>query len=134
MSVLLRGLIMLVGAVVSLRDCGNPTTDQAVITGKGFSPSNPVGGDETELWVAYDLKSPITGGTATYSVNLNGIPFSPSIDDLCTQTVCPKAIGTYNETSKSTFPTGVSGKIVTKIEWKNQDAQPVWCLETTFKI
>jgi hypothetical protein len=134
MSVLLRGLIMLVGAVVSLRDCGNPETDQAKITGYGFSPENPVGGDPTELWVAYDLKSQLTGGTATYSFTLNSIPFSPTVDDLCTQTTCPKEIGTYNETSKSTFPTGISGKVVTKIQWKNQNNDPVWCMETTFKI
>ncbi len=133
MGILLRGLIML-AATVTLRDCGNPTTDQSKITGMGFSPENPVGGDPTELWVAYDLKTPLTGGTTTYSVNLNGIPFSPTVDDLCTQTTCPKEIGLYNETSKSTFPDGISGKIVTKIQWKNQDSQPVWCLETTFKI
>lgn len=131
---LLRGFIALLAATVSLRDCGNPATDQAAITGMGFSPSNPNPGDPTELWVAYDLKSPLTGGTATYSFSLNGIPFSPTVDDLCTQTVCPKDVGTYNETSKSTFPSGVSGKVVSKIVWTNEDKQPVWCLETTFRI
>jgi hypothetical protein len=129
----LRALLLL-AATVSLRDCGNPATDQAAITGFGFSPSNPNPGDPTELWVAYDLKSPLTGGTATYSFTLNGLPFSPTTDDLCTQTECPKDLGTYNETSKSTFPSGVSGKIVSKIQWTNQDKQPVWCLESTFRI
>jgi hypothetical protein len=130
----LRGLVALLTATVTLRDCGNPYTDQAVITGYGFSPSNPLAGDPTELWVAYDLKNSITGGTATYSFNLNGIPFAPTVDDLCTQTTCPKDVGTYNETSKSTFPSGVSGKIVSKIQWKNQKDEPVWCLESTFRI
>ena len=129
----LRAALILLAASLSLRDCGNPSTDQAAITGFGFSPSNPNPGDPTELWIAYDLKSPITSGTATYSFTLNGLPFSPTVDDLCTQTECPKEIGTYNETSKSTFPTGVSGKIVSKIQWKNQDSQPVWCLESTFR-
>ena len=129
----LRALLLL-AATVSLRDCGNPTTDQAAITGFGFSPSNPNPGDPTELWVAYDLKSALTGGTATYSFTLNGLPFTPTVDDLCTQTVCPKDVGTYNETSKSEFPSGVSGKLVSKIQWKNQDSQPVWCLESTFRI
>jgi hypothetical protein len=126
--------LLLIAATVSLRDCGNPATDQAIITGMGFSPSNPNPGDPTELWVAYDLKSTLTGGTATYSFTLNGLPFSPTVDDLCTQTSCPKEVGTYNETSKSTFPSGVSGKIVSKITWANQDKQPVWCLESTFRI
>ena len=130
----LRGALCLLAASVSLRDCGNPSTDQAKITGFGFSPSNPNPGDPTELWVAYDLKSNLTSGTATYTVSLNGIPFPATVDDLCTQTSCPKDIGTYNETSKSDFPSGVSGKVVSKIQWENQDKQPVWCLESTFRI
>ncbi len=130
----LRGILTLFVASVTLRDCGNPSTDQAIITGYGFSPSNPSPGDPTELWVAYNLKSNLTGGTATYSFTLNGLPFSPTVDNLCTQTSCPKEIGTYNETSHSTFPSGVSGKIVSKIQWANQDKQPIWCLESTFKI
>ena len=131
---LLRGIVAILAATVTLKDCGNPTTDQAVITGYGFSPSNPSPGDPTELWVAYDLKSQLTEGTATYSFSLNGIPFTPTVDDLCTQTVCPKEIGSYNETSHSTFPSGVSGKVVSKIQWKNQNSEPVWCLESTFRI
>lgn len=134
MNFLLRGTLLLLGATVTLKDCGNPATDQAVITSMGFTPSNPLPGDNTTLWVAYDLKTPITGGTATYSVLLNGIPFTPTVDDLCTQTSCPKDIGSYNETSNSDFPSGISGKIVSKIQWKNQNDQPVWCLESTFKI
>ena len=131
---LLRGIITLLAASVTLKDCGNPTTDQAVIVGSGFSPMSPSPGEPTELFVTYDLKSPITGGTATYSITLNGIPFPATVDDLCKQTDCPKQIGINNETSKSTFPSGISGKVVSKISWKNQDDQPVWCLESTFKI
>jgi len=130
----LRGALVLLAATVSLKDCGNPSTDQAVITGYGFSPINPLPNDPTELWVAYNLKSQLTGGTSTYSFSLNGVPFSPTVDDLCTQTKSPKEVGTYNETSHSTFPSGISGKIVSKIQWKNQNEEPVWCLESTFRI
>lgn len=130
----LRGLVTLLAATVSLRDCGNPATDQATIVNMGFLPTNPVAGDSTQLWVNYDLYSNITGGTATYSVTMNGIPFNPTIDDLCTQTTCPKTIASYTEISNSTFPSGISGKIVTKIQWANQNSEPIWCLESTFKI
>jgi hypothetical protein len=123
-----------IAATVSLRDCGNPDTDQAKILSMGFTPSNPIPGENTTLWIDYQLRTPITGGTATYSVSLNGIPFNPTTQDLCTQTACPKNIGIYNETSSSDFPDGISGKIVSKIQWKNQDNLPVWCQETTFKI
>jgi hypothetical protein len=108
--------------------------DQAVITGMGFSQISPAAGDPTELWVAYDLKSELTGGKATYSVKLNGLPFAPTVDDLCTQTSCPKLAGPQNETSHSTFPSGISGKIVSQIKWTNTTGGQVWCLETTFNI
>lgn len=130
----LRGFIGLLASTVSLRNCGNSVSDQAVITGYGFSPMSPSAGDPTELWVAYDLKSELTGGTATYTYKVNGLPFSPTVEDLCSQTTCPKSTGAQNETSHSTFPSGVSGKIVTQILWKNTTNQPVWCLETTFNI
>jgi hypothetical protein len=130
---LLFGLFAAVSAV-TLKDCGNSAIDQAKITGMGFSPENPKPGDATELWIAYDLKSELTSGTATYSVTVNYIPLTPTVEDLCTQTSCPKAIGSYNETSHSTFPSGVSGKIVSKIQWKNQNNEPVWCSQQTFSV
>lgn len=131
---MLKQLFKLLASVVTIKDCGNKDTDQAAITGFGFSPSSPSPGEQTELWVAYDLKSAITGGTATYTYSFNGIPFSPTVDDLCSQTKCPKVIGIYNETSDSDFPSGLSGKVITSIEWANQEYQPVWCVELTFKI
>jgi hypothetical protein len=129
----LNKLFTIIAASVTLRDCGD-VSDQAKITGMGFYPLNPSPNQDTELWVSYDLNSIITGGTATYSYSFNGIPFSPTIEDLCTQTICPQNIGDYNETSKSTFPSGVSGKVISKIQWENQNFQPIWCLEMTFKF
>lgn len=125
-------LLSILAASVTLRDCGS-SSDQASITGMGFAPQSPRPGDPTELWVAYDLKTRITGGTATYSYSFNGIPFSPTIEDLCTQTVCPKELGIYNETTSSEFPS-VSGKILSTIKWKDQDTKPIWCVELTIKI
>jgi hypothetical protein len=70
----------------------------------------------------------ITGGTATYSSTLNFIPFSPSVEDLCSQVTCPIVAGTYNQSSSSTFPE-VSGKIVLKIEWKDQTNNQLLCVQ-----
>jgi hypothetical protein len=82
--------------------------------------------------VAYDLKSDLTGGTATYTVSFNGIPLPATKEDLCSQTACPKAPGSFNETSSSEFP-NVSGKITSKISWTDQNSKPVWCIEATFR-
>jgi len=130
---LLKGIMGLLAATVTLKNCGK-STDQATLTGFGFSPVSPAPGDLTELWVAYDLKTPITNGTATYSATLNFIPFPATVDPLCTQTECPKEIGSYNETSQSNFPSGISGKLVSKIQWTDQEERPVWCLESTFQL
>jgi len=98
-----------------------------------FLPTDVSPGVATELTVNYNLMQPITGGTATYSYSFNGIPFSPTIDDLCTQTACPKDIGTLTEVSKSTFP-AVSGKIVSSIQWTDQENRNVWCVKLTFRV
>jgi len=122
---------LILASTVALRNCGS-SSDQATITSFGFSPENPVAGDQTDLWVAYDLKSDLTGGTATYTVNFNGIPLPATKEDLCSQTACPKAPGSFNETSSSEFP-NVSGKITSKIAWTDQNSKPVWCIEATFR-
>lgn len=120
--------------VSTIRDCGNGK-GRASLLGFDSEPANPVAGDNVSLWVAYDLPAPaITGGTATYTFTLNGIPFPSTVDDLCTQTSCPKDTGFNNESSWSVFPSGVSGKIVSSISWKDQDDALVWCVETTWRV
>lgn len=121
-------------ALGSIRDCGNGQ-GRASLLGFDSTPANPMPGDNVSLWVAYDLPAPVvTGGTAEYALKLNGIPFSPTVDDLCTQTKCPKDIGFNNETSSSIFPSGISGKIVSSITWKDQNNDLLWCIETTWKV
>ena len=118
----------------SIRDCGNGK-GRATLLGFDSQPSNPVAGDNVTLWVAYDLPAPaITGGTAEYKYSLNGIPFPATINPLCEETSCPKEIGFNNESSSSIFPSGVSGKIVSSITWKDQNKDLVWCVETTWRV
>jgi hypothetical protein len=129
----LQKMLKALVAVSAIKSCG---TGRATLLGFDSQPANPVGGDNVSLWVAYRFPSPaVTGGTATYSFSLNGIPFTPTVDPLCTQTTCPKEPDIeYNETSWSIFPTGVSGKIVSRILWADQDDAPLWCVETTWRV
>ena len=130
----MRSLLLALLGVGSIRDCGNGVA-RAPLLGFDSQPVNPVAGDNVSLWVAYDLPAPaITGGTATYSFSLNGIPFTPTVEDLCTQTSCPKEPGLYNETSWNVFPSGVSGKIVSQIEWRDPDDTLIWCVENTWRV
>lgn len=131
---MLRALLKITAGLMTIRDCSNGL-GRAALLGFDSQPASPVAGDNVTLWVAYDLPEPaITGGTATYKFSLNGIPFTPTVDDLCTQTVCPKDTGFNNESSWSIFPSGVSGKIVSSIAWKDQNDDLVWCVETTWRV
>lgn len=125
-------LTMLFG-LTSIQSCG---TGRATLLGFDSQPLVPRAGDNVSLWVAYTIPgAPVTNGTATYKVTLNGIPLPTTVDPLCAQTTCPKQSNTdYNETSWSLFPSGVSGKVVSRIEWADQDASPLWCIETTWRV
>ncbi len=127
-------LFALLATLSSIRDCGNGL-GRAALLAFDSQPAKPVAGDNVTLWVAYDLPEPsITGGKATYTYSLNGIPFPPTTDDLCTQTQCPKDVGFNNESSWTLFPSGVSGKIVSSIAWTDQNDELVWCVETTWRV
>ena len=116
----------------TIKSCGTGT---ATLLGFDSQPATPVAGDNVTLWVAYTLPSAVTAGNAIYTVTLNGIPFTPTVDELCTQTACPKAANTtYNETSWSIFPSGISGRIVSQIEWTDQNDQTLWCVETSWRV
>jgi hypothetical protein len=119
--------------LTTIQSCG---TGRATLLGFDSQPATPVAGDNVSLWVAYTIPAPaVTNGTATYKVTLNGIPLPSTVDPLCTQTTCPKEPDTiYNETSWSIFPSGVSGKIVSRIEWADQETTPLWCVETTWRV
>ena len=131
---LFKTLFLLLNGLSTIRDCGLGL-NRAPLLAFDSSPANPVAGDNVSLYVLYDLPDPtITSGTATYSFSLNGIPFTPTIDDLCTQTKCPIESGIHNETSWSIFPSGISGKIVSQRAWRDQNDELVWCIETTWRV
>jgi hypothetical protein len=131
---MLATLLLAMFGLTSMRDCGNGL-GRAPLLGFDSVPAAPKAGDNVSLWIAYDLPTPaITGGTATYSFSLSGIPFAPTVEDLCTQTACPKEPGVYNETSSSIFPSGVSGKIVSQIAWRDPDDTLIWCVENTWRV
>ena len=105
------------------------------INSQGFSPEPPVAGENVTLWIDYTVPEGVTvnGGNAKYSITYNGIPFPSSSEDLCTQITCPQVPGTYNITSTSEWPSGLSGKIVTKIQWYDESGNELLCSQTTEK-
>jgi hypothetical protein len=101
-----------------------------------FSPEPPVPNQPYDYWFTYTVPDGVTvdAGTSVYSVSLNGIPFPATKEDLCTQTSCPKGPGLHNESSTDTWPSGVSGKIVTKLEWFDAAGTLLLCSQTTERV
>jgi len=91
------------------------------------------------LFLNTDLSKEVTGGTSKYSISFNGIPFSPTTNDLCEEiansnTTCPLYVGNYASQSKGTIPSGVSGKVIIKNEWFNTESERILCMEYTIKV
>lgn len=131
---ILTVLSLLSSAFASVADCGAGKSIFQ-IQSQGFSPEPPVANQPYDYWFAYTVPDGVTvdGGSAKYSLTLNGIPFPASSEDLCSQTACPKTPGFHNETSSDVWPSGVSGKLVTKLEWFDTNGNLLLCSQTTEK-
>lgn len=128
------GLLSALALLTSIKSC-NVANSRATITSLESIPANPIPGDNVTLQVGYTFTGDaITGGTAAYTATLNYLPIYNEKFDLCTQTKCPKQPGNNTETSTSPFPTGVSGKLISTIDWTDQSGNPIWCVETTWKV
>ncbi len=136
---MLKSLVLvlygLASAFSTVTDCGVGKSVFA-IKEQSFSPSPPVAGQPYDYWFTYTVPDGISvdAGTSKYSLSLNGIPFTPTVDDLCTQTSCPKVSGFYNESSTDTWPSGIAGKIVTKLEWYDANNNLLICSQVSERV
>jgi hypothetical protein len=128
-------LSVLASAFASVSDCGAGKSIFTIVD-QGFSPEPPVANENYDYWFYYQVPDGVSvdAGTVKYSLSLNGIPFTPTVDDLCAQTSCPKTSGYHNETSTDVWPSGISGKIVTKLEWFDSQGALLLCSQTTERV
>ena len=124
--------------LATYRICGS-SSDLAKNLVISIVPDAAKAGQDVTTTFDYDLDTVITGGTATYGFSFNGIPFSPTVNDLCVEQAggccpdpCPLGIGHHSDKSITTFPS-VSGKIITTIKWADQNGSPILCVEWTVK-
>ena len=101
-----------------------------------ISNDKPTKGEQVSTTFDFDLDAPITGGTAYYSVTLNGAGPYASNAPLCTETAktndpCPLAVGHHHEVS--TTANTVTGKVVTTITWKDTSGTQILCARITTK-
>jgi ML domain len=98
------------------------------------SPTVPVKNENITIHTIYSVPAEVSDGVAMYSCSFNGIPFSPTVDDLCKETGCPISVGNHDEYSSVTVP-NLGGKIVCDMKWMNSDQSVSFlCLRTTLKL
>jgi ML domain len=130
---MLKVLMLWVATATTVRDCSSGTSVFKFLTAS-LTPDPVVKGQDATLSLSCQIPDgvTVTGGTAQYGFTFNGIPFSPTTEDLCSQVACPLVPGLYSNSTTTPFP-DVSGKIITTIKWFDETKRLLYCLETTVK-
>jgi hypothetical protein len=128
-------LVATVLAANTVKDCSSGTSVFKFISGS-FLPDPVTPGQDSSLTINAELPdgTNVIDGTTKYTYSLNGLPFPSSTEPLCGQVTCPLLPGPYTNTTTSVFPTGVSGKIVTKIQWYDTSNTLLLCTEITTRV
>lgn len=104
-------------------------------TDLALSPDPPQQGQLLYMTVKFDNPgADVMDGTVTTSVTLNYIPFSPTVETLCTNTQCPLTSGPNDRSTSSVWPDNVSGKVVSKIVWADTDGVELLCVQISASV
>jgi hypothetical protein len=118
--------------VASVKDCG--VSPLFTITELSQDPASTIMANQNlSLTLKYYAPEEITTGTVTKSITLNFIPFSPSTEDLCANAPCPIPVGDHDGSSWSLFPSGVSGTLVSKVVWNDEQGRELLCVQSSLK-
>jgi len=119
----------------SVSDCSKGAS-QIKINSMSLLPDPPVKGQNSTLTLDLHVPIEIQAGTATYSFTYNFIPFSPTVEDLCTQVPsgCPITVGPLNLISSFPIDPTLSGTLVSKIEWKDAASLQLLCISISMKL
>ena len=88
-------LAFLASTTASITNCN--TGSVFTITKLAANPPDTVVAGQNVSWtLLYTSPSTVTGGTASSGITFNGIPFTPTVTDLCESIVCPLAAGAHD--------------------------------------
>jgi hypothetical protein len=105
------------------------------LTKLALTPDPPIADQSVLMTVLFDNPGPtINEGTVTTRVTLNGLPFSPTSEPLCSNTLCPLTFGPNDRSATSTWPAGVKGRLISRIEWTDVFNELLLCIEITEKM
>jgi hypothetical protein len=135
---MIRGLVSALAVLVSTATATVSNCDTSSVfkpTLLAMTPDPPVRGQLVSLTVQFDNPGPaVSDGTATTSLVLNGLPFSPSTDSLCKDTLCPIESGFNDRSSNSTWPADAPlGKYVSTIKWTGPANENLMCVQIVTK-
>ena len=131
----LYAVIAVLNATNSVTDCSKGTS-VFKFTGGSLLPDPVIPGQDSSITLNAEIPpgTNINGGTAKYSFSFNGIPFAPTTEDLFSDVACPLLPGPYTNTTTSVFPSGVTGKVTTKIEWFDTANNRLLCVDVTARL
>jgi hypothetical protein len=117
-------------SAATVKDCGAGTS-AFKIQALGLTPTAPSPGQDVTLHLEYDVPAgtTVTGGTTTYAVTLNFIPFQPSTEPLCQDIPCPLGPGSYKNDTTSSWPSGISGSFTSKMTWADEVGTQLLCVQ-----
>ena len=72
----------------------------------------------------------VIGGRAVTSITYNYLPFQPTEEDLCINTECPITPGEHDGSTWYEWPSGLSGVVVSKVEWHDLSNNLLLCIES----
>lgn len=133
MMKLLVSLYAVLNATV--KDCGSGTS-VFQMNAMSLDPANPAPGQRVGFSIDYTVppSTTVSDGTARYELTYNFIPFSPTTEPLCSNVPCPLGPGRYSNTTYSTWPTGLSGSIMSRMKWLNPNGALLLCSEISGKV
>ena len=119
----------------TLKDCSSGTS-LFQVNSMALVPPNPSPGDNTSFTLDYTVpyNTTVTDGSARYEVTYNFIPLTPTIQPLCQNIPCPLGAGRYVNTTYSTWPTGLSGTIMSRMKWLDPAGTLLLCTEISGKV
>ncbi len=95
-----------------------------------LKPDPPVRGQPVELVVEFtNPGAVVTDGKVDTSISINYIPFPSQTTPLCEYTECPIESGSQIRSATSTWPSNVSGRISSKMVWKDSSDNELLCIQ-----
>ena len=122
-------LVCMLGLVsASTNDC-SLATDRFKIEEVMFVPSHPHAGENTTLYLKFvNPSEPVDDGITKTTLTYNFIPFNPSVESLCKNTICPIPSGLSEQASSSLWP-NVAGTVTIRTTWLDLDGNQLLCFE-----